>query len=142
MKKVMQKPMYRSEIAADGSEVCDPRPIEVPLHMKAPESITDMIRRLVRTEVSGAAVERGAESFEESNDFDVDDDDFFDPVSPYEDRIQVPPVVDADPGEPEGGGLDEVEKGDTKQSPPAGGEPAGGGKKEVETVKSASGTDK
>lgn len=53
----------------------DPTPIEVPLHLRRPFSLQEEMRRMIREEMSRAAVSKGAESFEEADDFDVDDDE-------------------------------------------------------------------
>lgn len=60
----------------DGKEYLDPTPVAVPVGFGRPESLQETIRRLVRTEVSRGASQAGFESFEEANDFDVDDDEF------------------------------------------------------------------
>lgn len=66
-----------------GREVLDPNPAAMPLGFKRPESLADTIRRLIRHEVSQAAQESGDETFEDADDFDVDDDPA-DPSTPYE----------------------------------------------------------
>lgn len=58
-----------------GQELPDPTPLEIPAGMQRPESLTEQIRRMVRTELSGRAVEGGFESFEEANDFRIPDED-------------------------------------------------------------------
>lgn len=63
-------------------ENTDPTPMEIPAGFRKPETMEEMVQRLVRRQVSDAAEAAGAESFEESEDFDVDD--MFDPSSPYE----------------------------------------------------------
>lgn len=65
-----------------GHEVPDSTPMEIPAGFKRPESLQEMVQRLVRHQVSEAADAAGHETFEESEDFEVDD--FFDPSSPYE----------------------------------------------------------
>lgn len=65
----------------DGKEVLDPTPVAIPAGMGKPESLVDTIRRLVRNEISHEAQSQGIESFEEANDFDVEDEDW---TSPYE----------------------------------------------------------
>lgn len=65
-----------------GWEVPDPRPMERPIGWTEPESLQSMIARLIRTEVSRQASQAGAETFEEADDFDVDDDPEL--RSPYE----------------------------------------------------------
>lgn len=65
-----------------GRELPDDTPVDVPLNYKRPPTIQEMIRAHIRTELSRQAVDDGAESFEEADDFDVGSDD--DPLSAYE----------------------------------------------------------
>lgn len=65
-----------------GHEVPDPTPLSLPSGFRRPETLQEQVRRLVRTQLSQAAAEQGEETFEESEDFDVDDD--FDPSTPFE----------------------------------------------------------
>lgn len=59
-----------------GREIPDPTPVEVPLRvLQAFESLQDQIRRTIRMEMSRAAGEAGQETFEEADDFDVDDEE-------------------------------------------------------------------
>lgn len=67
----------------DGNEVPDPTPVSIPAGFKVPESLSDQIRRLIRTSLSQQADDQGMETFDESEDFEIDDD-MFDPSSPYE----------------------------------------------------------
>jgi len=67
---------------AKGEEVPDPNPVPWPNHLKAGPSLTDLIKQMVRTEISQRAAAEDFETFEESDDFDVDEDP--DPLSPYE----------------------------------------------------------
>ena len=68
-----------------GQEVVDPRPVEVPVGYDAPEPLEQRIARLVQTEISEIAQREGYESFDDANDFDVDDPDFSDDIrTPYE----------------------------------------------------------
>jgi hypothetical protein len=72
----------------NGREIPDPRPLRLPAGFKKPETLAEQVQRLVRTHISREAAESGHETFEESEDFDVDDDPdistpyetFFDPV--------------------------------------------------------------
>lgn len=62
-------------IKINSSEKPDPTPVEIPLGMDKPLTIRDEMRRFIREEISNKAMyEKGAESFEESNDLEVDDD--------------------------------------------------------------------
>lgn len=66
-----------------GREIPDPTPVEMPVGFRHPPSLNDEIQRLIRNELSQAAAAQGAETFEEADDFDVDDDDGV-PFSEYE----------------------------------------------------------
>lgn len=58
-----------------GQEIPDPKPLEVPAHLRGAESTDDRIQRLISQAMSRHAQEQGFESIDEANDFDIDDDD-------------------------------------------------------------------
>lgn len=116
----------------DGVEYPDPTPVELPTRLRAPGSQVDRIRELVRRELSQQARDQGFESFEEADDFELDDEEW---ASPYEEvfepaepaatndvsvadrareRVKPPVGVDPETGGPAQGG--EAEKADP---PPA-----------------------
>lgn len=65
-------------------EYPDPTPVEIPIGMRGKMTMEEKLRRLVKAEFSKRAAEAGEETFEESNDFDVDDDfDGDEVMSPY-----------------------------------------------------------
>lgn len=68
---------------ADGHELPDPRPLVMPSGFRRPETLAEQVQRLVRTHISRQAQEQGEESFEEAEDFDIDDDQA-EPNTPYE----------------------------------------------------------
>lgn len=70
-----------------GRELPDDTPVEVPLNWKRPPSMQEMIKQHIRVEMSRQAADSGFESFEESDDFEVDEDP--DPLSQYELREMV-----------------------------------------------------
>lgn len=75
----------------DGHEVPDSTPVAIPSHFKRPETLQEQIRRLVRSEQFNQEREAaGEETFDEADDFMVDDD--FDPSTPYE--VFFDPVLD------------------------------------------------
>lgn len=76
-----------------GRQVPDQTPVELPLGFDRPRSLQEMIKTFIRSEMSNAAAELGEESFEEADDFDVDEDP--DPLSDYE-------MVEAQPEWPQG----------------------------------------
>lgn len=55
------------------SEIPDPTPVELPVGYEHPESLEAMIARMIRVEAHKSLGE-GVESFEEADDFDVEDD--------------------------------------------------------------------
>lgn len=65
-----------------GRELPDDTPVEVPLNWKRPPSLREMIQQHIRTEMSLTAQGEGMETFEEADDFEVDEDP--DPLSQYE----------------------------------------------------------
>lgn len=107
---------------ARGREIPDPRPMEITPGLAAPESLESMMRRLIRNHVSQLAVDQGEESFEEANDFDIEDEDFDDPLTKYE-EMGLEPIngaesedgagSDRDPGPAEPAGLRAGESGRT-----------------------------
>lgn len=93
----------------DGSLDPDPTPMQPPLGYVRQPTMVEHVRNAIRSEnLRLAALEAGAESFEEADDFDVADDD--EPVSAYEyepafEPVPAPepaPVVSAAPQEPAG----------------------------------------
>lgn len=57
-----------------GRELPDDTPLELPVGAKRPESMAEMIQRMVRTQLSQHAVSQGMESIDEANDFDVEEE--------------------------------------------------------------------
>lgn len=65
-----------------GQEVPDDTPLFLEVPGLRPVTQIDDIQRMIREEFSRIARENELETFEDANDFDVEDDDF--PVSPHE----------------------------------------------------------
>lgn len=92
-----------SSIGMDGKEYPDPVPMAPPVGYNAPPDILDMIRRMVRNEhVMRLQDEAGFDTFDEAEDFDVEEGDF-DPHTPYE-AVFDPPKVPASDGVGANGG--------------------------------------
>lgn len=70
-----------TRLDANGHEVLDPMPMALPTGMKAGPTMEERLRRMIQN-MSVEAEMQGAESFEESEDFDIPDD--MDIRSPYE----------------------------------------------------------
>lgn len=66
----------------EGREVIDPKPLAIPAGFQRPETLAEQVQRLVQRQVSEAAMLAGEETWEEANDFDIDED--FDPTTPWE----------------------------------------------------------
>lgn len=72
-----------SELNAAGAEVLDDTPIEPPIGYNPQVPLHLQIREMVRSaRLAEEAAAAGMETFEEADDFDVDDD--FDPSTPWE----------------------------------------------------------
>lgn len=67
----------------DGAEMPDATPVAPPVGYKRQPTMVDIVRDMIRSEKLRQEVEAaGAETFEEADDFDVDDEMY--PTSPYE----------------------------------------------------------
>lgn len=80
-----------------GNEIANQTPVAIPAGYHAAPSINEIIRQYVRQEMSKQAAESGFESFEEADDFEVDEDP--DPLSAYE--IPDSPVEFVDEKDPD-----------------------------------------
>lgn len=67
----------------NGREVMDSTPGTLPVGFRRPLSLVEQMRSMIRNELSQAASDKGRESFEEANDFDIPDDPD-DPTTPWE----------------------------------------------------------
>lgn len=63
-------------------ELLDQTPVAIPLGYKKPESMQDMLNRIIGNKFRDLQLDSETETFEEADDFDCDDD--FDPASPWE----------------------------------------------------------
>ena len=72
-----------SRLDQHGHEVLDRTPLELPAGFRRPETLAEQVQRLVRTSISDYAGEKGYETFDEANDFDIEDDPI-EPETAYE----------------------------------------------------------
>ena len=73
-----------------GHELLDPTPMAPPIGYKPQPSMVEIIRAQIRSEqLAKEAEDAGFETFEEADDFEVDDD--YDPSSPYEEMFDPAP---------------------------------------------------
>lgn len=61
----------------NGQQVLDNTPVELPINCQIPESLEMQMMRMIRQEVSRAAVAAGHESLDEAYDFDMAEDDSY-----------------------------------------------------------------
>lgn len=79
-----------------GHEVPDPTVIEPPIGYIQQPDLMEQMRRMVRNELSRIAEASEFETFEEADDFEIDDDPV-DYTSPYEEFFDPPPGAAAGP---------------------------------------------
>lgn len=108
MKKLLSS-LRSALIDSKGREVPDPIPVADEVPFATPISEYDRIRGLIRTEMSRAAASQQFETFEEADDFDLEDEEW---ATPYEE------VFDPGPG-PEGS-----LPAEGREAPPAEGDPS------------------
>lgn len=79
----------KSALDKNGHEMPDPRPLVPAVDLRREPTLAERIRDSVRSErLAQEARSAGAETFEESEDFNVGDD--YDPSSPYEEDFDPP----------------------------------------------------
>lgn len=74
-KAMARKEWLAQQAQANGKEDTDPTPVEVPLHFRNPPTIKQELQRYVRYELHKAASDAGFSTFEEEDDFDIDDEE-------------------------------------------------------------------
>lgn len=74
-----------------GQELPDPTPMAPPVGYNRQPSLTEKIRSMIRSEaLRQEALRAGAETFDEADDFNVDDDAELDPHSQWENDFDTP----------------------------------------------------
>lgn len=67
----------------NGAEILDPKPVAVPVAFRTSETMDQRIKRIIEHSMSVQAKNAGLETFEEADDFDIEDDPI-DPSTPWE----------------------------------------------------------
>ncbi len=106
LKDRMDGPTHREQLAkrAQGmKEHPDPTPVEIPGGREAPDTIQELIKRYVRTELSAQASDQSLGTFEEEDDFTEDATDQL-PFSEFEipdsdPDLDMPDTGDLDPSQ-------------------------------------------
>jgi len=77
----IKEPKYKQMIEenptldAKGREILDPTPLALPVGFKHPPTLSEQMEQMFRSyEVNRAIANQGHETFDEANDFDVEDD--------------------------------------------------------------------
>jgi len=85
MKNILKKIRRFGRHNEKGEEILDPTPMALTVGFTRPLTLEERIASMVRGEMSLASQKAGFETFEDANDFDVDDESF-DPSTPYEEK--------------------------------------------------------
>lgn len=72
----IKKALFKKGLDENGREIMDPKPnrIALGLGQQKSEPLHLMVKRMIRENANAFAMENGQETFEEANDFEVDDD--------------------------------------------------------------------
>ena len=81
----------------DGRLIPDETPVEVPLRFKQRETEAERIARAVTQEFSNQADAKGFESFEDAQDFDIEDDFDIFPDSQFEVKEMTEEFLEEEP---------------------------------------------
>jgi len=112
-----------SKLDEKGREVLDTAPMALPVKFNHEPSMAEMVQQQIRVFMSQEADKKGMETFEEAEDFDVDDD--YDPSSPWE--LDFDPVEQKQFFQDQKEGTMKEEVPIDQQKPPVqGGKPSGG----------------
>lgn len=75
-KKLAQKldELEHCHLDERGREVLNPKPIAIASELGRPETLNEQINRILRRQLSAQVAQQGHETYEEANDFEIDDD--------------------------------------------------------------------
>lgn len=65
--------LINADLNDEGKELLNPEPVVLNTGINKPLTLQEQIKRIIKTQVATDAHLQGAESFEEADDFDVDD---------------------------------------------------------------------
>jgi hypothetical protein len=75
--------LLREQAARTSGEVRNDTPVEIPAGRAAPPSLREEMQRFIREEISRRSQDAGGSSFEEEDDFEIDDSEIDLTVSQY-----------------------------------------------------------
>lgn len=87
--------LSNAELDENGHELLNPKPIAIAADLQRPLTMDERIQRAIGQAVSRQAQMQGRETFEEANDFDIDDENPM-PISGYE-VVDMTPETPRDP---------------------------------------------
>lgn len=122
MNKSDRMELKSSVLDKRGYEVNNPKPLFIPVDGRP--SLRDRIKRMIRQELSDQAFDKGFETFEQSNDFDMDDEfetDMEKTSYQMQDEILSQPPPESPEQVPQSG-KSEGPSGSEVSEPPKGGE--------------------
>lgn len=92
----------KKRVSVTRHEMLDDTPVAIPMKFRRVQTQAEKMREIIRQEMSRAAENSGMETWEEADDFSIDDE--YDPTSPYELSIdqELNGVPDPDEGSPQG----------------------------------------
>ena len=93
--------LFHAELDENGSELLNPTPVNTNIELEKPLSMQEQIERLMKGKLSQQAWLQGEETFEEANDFDVDDEFINEPLSGYEVQELEEEYITTQPNAPE-----------------------------------------
>lgn len=83
------KKLAEKKLTLDGESIVDPTPQAPPVGYKKQLSMVEIVREQVRNHLSQVAADQGFETFDESEDFEVEDEDPL-PASAWENEFDPP----------------------------------------------------
>lgn len=104
-------------------EITDPTPMEIPLGMTKPETLEEIMARMIKSRFEIMAADNGYETEDEANDFEVgNEDDWKSPYELQEMQEDTPFFEEAEPpGAPAPSGTPPAEQSEAgPESPPEG----------------------
>lgn len=93
--------LIHAELDSNGRELLNPVPVNTNIDLEKPLSMQEQIERLMRGHLSMQAQAQGHETFEEANDFDIDDEFMNEPLSGYEVQELEEEYITSQPNAPE-----------------------------------------
>ncbi len=105
-KAIKASTLSRAALTKDGKEINNPVPLVLNSDLNRPPTIQEQIQRMIKVQISQDAMEKGQESYNEANDFNILDDfevelnSVYQDIEPVEMTPEEPTEVEPAPIEP------------------------------------------